>query len=62
MPRLFLIPAALLGREWRRVVDTFEPSPADILEPGQERKLESTNYLVHARSVVVFRRARNENE
>jgi isoamylase len=42
--------------EWRRVVDTARSSPDDILEPGSEPKLESPDYLVRARSVVVLRR------
>ena len=48
--------------EWRRVVDTFLPSPEDILEPGTEHKLENSSYLVHSRSVVVFRRTRSKDE
>jgi glycogen operon protein len=44
--------------EWRRVVDTAEPSPNDILEPGKESKLESASYTVRSRSVVVLRRQR----
>jgi glycogen operon protein len=42
--------------QWRRVVDTAQPSPNDILEPGTEAKLESANYNVRARSVVILRR------
>ncbi len=44
--------------EWRRVVDTAQPSPTDILEPGKESKLESASYTVRSRSVVVLRRER----
>ena len=44
--------------EWRRVVDTAQPSPGDILDPGQESKLKSASYAVHARSVVILRRER----
>jgi len=43
---------------WRRVVDTTKPSPADIVEPGQEPKLDFANYPVRARSVVVLRKER----
>jgi len=43
---------------WRRVVDTSKPSPEDIVEPGQEPELESANYPVRARSVVVLRKER----
>ena len=42
---------------WRRVVDTAQPGPDDIVEPGQEPRLESASYPVRARSVVVLRRA-----
>jgi glycogen operon protein len=42
--------------EWRRVVDTAKSSPNDIAEPGHEAKLESMNYEVRARSVVLLRR------
>jgi hypothetical protein len=34
-------------------------SPEDICAPGTEPVLESASYLVHGRSVVVFRRGRN---
>jgi glycogen operon protein len=47
-----------LPSEWRRVVDTSQPSPEDIVEPDNERKLETASYAVRARSVVVLRRAR----
>jgi len=42
--------------DWLRVVDTSEPSPRDILEPGSEERLEQRAYRVRARSVVVLRR------
>lgn len=45
--------------EWLRVVDTSLPSPEDIAEPGQETRLDSLDYLVRARSVVVLRRQRS---
>ena len=44
--------------EWRRVVDTGRASPDDIREPGQEPALESSRYVVGARSVVVLLRPR----
>jgi glycogen operon protein len=50
----FDLPCA--GRPWRRVVDTAQPSPQDIVEPGSELELKGTNYAVRARSVVVLRR------
>jgi len=44
--------------EWRRVVDTAQPGPNDILERGRESRLDSASYAVRSRSVVVFRRER----
>jgi isoamylase len=41
---------------WLRVVDTALPAPNDIVEPGNEIRLEQSNYLVRTRSVVVLRR------
>jgi isoamylase len=43
--------------DWRRVVDTAQPSPDDIIEPGNQPTLETPHYTVRARSVVVLRRA-----
>jgi isoamylase len=42
--------------EWKRVIDTNLPSPADFNEPGGEQPLKSNEYLVRARSVVVLLR------
>lgn len=42
--------------EWRRVVDTALPGPADIVDPGAEPVLASLAYPVRASSVVVLRR------
>lgn len=44
--------------DWRRVVDTAQPSPDDLLEPGRELKLKSANITVRSRSVVVLRKER----
>ena len=43
--------------DWRRVVDTAQPSPEDIVEPGMESRLKTASYPVRARSVVVLRRS-----
>lgn len=40
--------------EWKRVVDTSRASPDDIAEPDHERTLESLDYEVAPRSVVVL--------
>ncbi len=40
--------------QWMRLVDTSMPSPFDLLEIGKEKALESLNYEVKARSVVVL--------
>jgi glycogen operon protein len=42
------------GTGWKRVVDTSLPGLEDILEVGQEKPIESTQYRVKARSVVVL--------
>jgi len=39
---------------WRRVVDTSLESPSDILEPGNESPLQSMDYRVPGRTVVVL--------
>ena len=53
---LFELPAPLPGERWVRVVDTAEPSPHDIAEPGSEARLDSqTDFTVRARSCVVLR-------
>jgi len=44
--------------EWRRVVDTSLPSPDDIVDPGAEALVETQQYTVGARSVVVLSRER----
>jgi isoamylase len=54
----FVIQAEDAG-DWLRVADTALPSPEDILEPGRETVLDSMDYLVRARSVVVCRRPRS---
>jgi isoamylase len=40
--------------EWARVIDTSLPSPADILEPGQEEPVKAADYTLKARSIAVF--------
>jgi glycogen operon protein len=43
------------NRQWSRLVDTALPSPQDIANQGHEFPLLSQdNYLVKARSVVIF--------
>jgi glycogen operon protein len=39
---------------WRRVVDTSLDSPFDFLEPGNESPLQSLQYRVPGRAVVVL--------
>ncbi len=52
----FELPPPPAGQHWVRVIDTAQPSPADIAEPGQEFRLDTTNgYLVNARTCVVLR-------
>jgi hypothetical protein len=49
----FTIPAGP-DYEWYRVVDTSVTGPEDILDPGNELKLETTGYIVRSRSVLVL--------
>ena len=42
--------------DWRWFIDTSRPSPADILEPGSEQLLDSLNYNLAPRSIVVLMR------
>jgi isoamylase len=42
------------GRRWRLAVDTAQPSPHDIADPGTEPELLGTSYKVQGRSVVVL--------
>ena len=52
-PLGFDIPA-VQGRKWHRVVDTFMPSPSDILDKGKEELVKKDKYTVEGRSVVVL--------
>jgi len=55
---VFELPRPSTGRRWLRVVDTSQPDPADIAEPGREFRLPSAErVLVRARSCVVLRSA-----
>jgi isoamylase len=49
----FEVPS-LTEREWYEVVDTAQPSPLDIVEPGQERKFTQKISSVKGRSIVVL--------
>lgn len=44
--------------QWHRVIDTSQPSPQDILAPGEHWPLSKNTYSVQGRSVVVFLRRR----
>ncbi len=53
---VFELPAPLKGTRWVRVVDTAEPSPRDIAEPGAELGLaDQIRITVRAHSCVVLR-------
>jgi isoamylase len=57
--RLFKLQVENAG-DWKRIVDTAQPSPEDILDPGKEIPLSSGDYTVRARSVVVLLRPHNQ--
>jgi isoamylase len=42
------------GREWHKVVDTSQPSPLDIVEPGASTMVSGNVCLVQNRSVIVL--------
>jgi isoamylase len=42
------------GRRWRLAVDTGQPSPHDIADPGSEPDVSGNTYRVEGRSVVVL--------
>jgi glycogen operon protein len=44
----------LIGRSWWQVVDTSESSPRDIVDPGDEVKVEESSARVRGRSIVVL--------
>ncbi len=44
------------ARAWKRVIDTARPSPNDILDPGQEKRLTSSRLTLAPRSLVVLLR------
>ncbi|BAY50086.1 glycogen debranching enzyme GlgX (plasmid) [Scytonema sp. HK-05] len=49
----FEIPSIAV-RKWYKVVDTAQPSPMDILEPGQETLISEDGCFVQGRSIVVL--------
>ena len=42
------------GRQWHVVVDTAQPSPLDIAEPGEEIPVAGQRIHVQGRSVVIL--------
>jgi len=44
-------------RQWRRIADTSLPSPSDFVERGEEPLLQTMDYMVKARSVVILLRS-----
>jgi glycogen operon protein len=48
--------------DWCRAVDTSLPSPKDFCKPGKERRLQSLNYRLGPRSVVVLIRSQSQRE
>ncbi|MGK2857104.1 MAG: glycogen debranching protein [Thermoanaerobaculia bacterium] len=51
----FELPSPPPGRIWLRVIDTAEPSPRDIAEPGREERVIGSKICVRAFSSVVLR-------
>lgn len=46
--------------DWRRVVDTSQPSPLDFIDSKEGDRLNSLAYDVKARSVVVLMKSGND--
>jgi len=44
----------LIGRSWWKVVDTAEPSPSDIVDPGDEVEVGGNSTRLRSRSIVVL--------
>ena len=44
------------NQPWFRAVDTYQDSPADILEPPEQPAVKNCLYTVQPRSVVIFER------
>jgi isoamylase len=42
------------SRHWRIVIDTFQPSPRDIANEGDEPEFHGDHYQVNARSIVIL--------
>ena len=42
------------ARHWSRVIETFRPSPQDILAPGREQPIMGDRYRIEGRSIVVM--------
>jgi glycogen operon protein len=53
-PIAFVLPKSPI-RSWRRAVDTAQPSPREISNPGEETVLGSaSSYFVESRSSVIL--------
>lgn len=50
----FDLPILPAGQLWRRVVDTAQPAPADLAEPGVEPIVTTSRYLAQPRSTVIL--------
>ncbi len=50
----FALPPLIKDAGWKRVVDTFLPSPDDFCEPGEPLPAGTTHYRAQPRSVVIL--------
>ena len=46
--------AGMLGTGWRRIIDTSQPAPRDLVAPGEAELVKGPTHRVEARSVVVL--------
>ena len=46
--------AGMRGTGWRRIIDTSQPAPRDLVPPGEAELVKGPTHRVEARSVVVL--------
>ncbi|HMP53560.1 MAG TPA: glycogen debranching enzyme, partial [Candidatus Melainabacteria bacterium] len=53
-PLGFQLPATEAGKRWRRVIDTYRPSPEDFCEPESAPSVKADVYHLRERSSLVL--------
>jgi isoamylase len=52
-PLSFALPT-VAGRQWHLALDTFQPSPDDVTDPGREKPVMADRLTVQGRSIIVL--------